>query len=213
MKAKTEKKTKRKSASDATNATLAQSPTEMLGEAPESSELLGVPYLGAIRTQALAESGITTLVQLRAASADQIGSVKGVGLRNAVRIKEWLERQSPPKSEKAGKNPTTVHSPLPADREGIDGAVSRIKEANPKKALDKRLSRQLEKVLSRVAGVPATLESLGLKEKQQAAKALDRVAHLLAATADRGRLSDKKQQVVGGAIKARLKKLEKVLED
>jgi len=170
------------------------------------SELLAVPLLGAVRAAALANAGFLRIADLHAAAPETIGSVKGVGLRNAERIKAWLAEQALVSTDHP------VHE-IPADLSEIDGAVSRLKEANPKKALDKKLSRQLDKVLTRVSGVPAAFESLGGKDKQQAVKALDRIASLLAQAAERGRLSDKKQHDVGGAIKARLKKLDKALDD
>ena len=181
------------------------------GDAPAvegDSELVGVPYLGAVRIAALASAGISTIAELRAASAEAIGGVKGVGLRNAERIKSWLADQD------AAASPDSAHdAEVPVELSDIDTAVTRIKEANPKKDLDKKLSRQLNKVLTRVSGVPAAFESLGNKDRQQAIKQLDRIAALLAQAAERGRLSDKKQHIVGGAIKAGLKKLDKVLDD
>lgn len=173
---------------------------------PNYSELLAVPLLGAVRAAALADAGFLRISDLHAAAPEAIGSVKGVGLRNAERIKAWLAEQTLVSASQPAYE-------VPADLSEIDGAVSRIKEANPKKALDKKLSRQLDKVLTRVSGVPAAFESLGGKDKQQAVKALDRIASLLAQAAERGRLSDKKQHDVGGAIKARLKKLDKALDD
>jgi len=179
-------------------------------DALDYSELIGVPFLGAVRAAALANVGILCIADLHAATPEAIGGVKGVGLRNAERIKAWVaERVLAP----VETNQEDLASEVPTDLNDIDGAVSRIKDANPKKALDKKLSRQLNKVLSRVSGVPAALESLGGKEKHQAVKALDRIATLLADAAERGRLSDKKQHTVGGAIKARLKKLDKALDD
>jgi NAD-dependent DNA ligase len=172
----------------------------------DGSELLGVPFLGAVRIAALAQAGIVTISELKAATPESIGSVKGVGLRNAERIKAWLSEQDTAQTQEHMVS-------IPAEIAGIDGAVSRIREANPKKGFDKKLSRQLNKVLNRVSEVPVAFESLGDKEKQQALKALDRIATLLVQAADKGPLSDKKQHVVGGAIKAKLKKLDKALDD
>jgi len=186
-------------------------PTDTVEKEPETAPseptgLLGVPFLGAVRIAALAQAGIKTIPDLKAATPEAIGSVKGVGLRNAERIKAWLSEQD------TAQTPEPLVS-VPAEIAGIDGSVSRIREANPKKGLDKKLSRQLNKVLTRVSEVPVAFESIGDKEKHQALKALDRIATLLVQAADKGPLSDKKQQVVGGAIKAKLKKLDKALDD
>ena len=54
------------------------------------SDLEGIPYLGAPRRLALALAGFATQDDLRRATVEQIGGVKGVGTVNAARVKEWL---------------------------------------------------------------------------------------------------------------------------
>jgi hypothetical protein len=60
------------------------------GEDEEVLELSNVPHIGNYRAKVLAGAGIHTLSDLEAADAETIGSVKGVGFRNAQRIKDWL---------------------------------------------------------------------------------------------------------------------------
>lgn len=73
-------------------------------ETPEEEEimdLLGVPHLGPVRRQLLADAGIETLADLQALSFDGLANIKGVGLGNARRVKDWLASQPAPASPPA----------------------------------------------------------------------------------------------------------------
>jgi predicted flap endonuclease-1-like 5' DNA nuclease len=83
---------------------------------PASSDLTGIPYLGPSRVRALADAGITTLAKLRAASVEDIGSVKGVGMVNAARVKAWLNDASLTKPIKKTAVPVAT-KPAPGQKE------------------------------------------------------------------------------------------------
>lgn len=90
-----------------------ETPEEM-----EILELIGVPLLGPARARALADIGIRTLADLHAASAEQIGGVKGIGVSNARRIKDWVSKRAtdnvtnePSVNAEAAPEPAAVPTP------------------------------------------------------------------------------------------------------
>ena len=193
------------------------SPATALPDVPKS-ELEGVPYLGETRRQALAAAGLVTQDDLREATAEQIGGVKGVGMGNAAKIKEWLASPSAPLPAAA---PTDIDAPLAAANQNVQDvfqklgdAAARLKDHLPAKSRDKALDRQLDKldtVASELAEGPDTLSA---KQVQNAVKTLDKIAALLRSAADdTGKLSAKKQAALIEELRARRKRLQKTLED
>lgn len=188
-----------------------------------ASLLPEIPYLGETRKVALAAAGIRTLEDLRTATVEQIGGVKGVGMVNAARVKEWLLVQEEIPS-------STVATPIPmADSsvtatavsnqnvqdvfQKIGTATARLKETIATKARDKALDRQLNKldtVASELAEGPDTLSA---KRVQEAVKTLDKIAALLDTAADTEKLTPKKQAVLIAELRARRKRLQKTLGD
>ncbi len=205
-------------------------------ETPEEEEImdiLGVPYLGPARRQLLADAGIETLADLYAVSPDTLGGIKGVGMGNARRIKDWLASQpapsappaaapSPPAPAEAAAPPVpAAASPdmalASANQEvqdlfrRLDEATTRLKASLSPGGDFKRLDRQLAKldtVASELAEGPDTLSA---KQLQKALTILDKVACTLEAAAEEGRLSAKKQNILADALKDRRKSLEKTL--
>ena len=190
-------------------------------EAP--SDLEGIPYLGETRRQALAAAGLRTRADLRAATTEQIGGVKGVGLGNAARVKEWLAVQ-------AQMPNVAVATPLPVLDGGasalasanqnvqdvfekIGTATARLKQTLPAKTRDKGLDRQLDKldtVASELAEGPDTLSAPQL---QEAVKTLDKIAALLESAAAAEKLSPKKQGALVEELRTRRRRLQKTLGD
>jgi NAD-dependent DNA ligase len=104
-----------------------------------------------------------------------------------------------------------VSEALQEDLGQIDTAISRLKEAIPKKSRDKKLGRQLDKVANSVSDVPDNFEVLQNKEKIAATRALDRIAKLLSEAVESGKLSAKKQEAMGVELKKFRKRLVKAL--
>ena len=192
------------------------------GPAPES-QLQGVPYLGETRRRALAQAGIRTLDDLRAASVERIGGVKGVGMVNAARVKEWLAVQAEmPAVAQATPIPETGDSAsaLAAANQDVQDvfqklgtAAARLKDVIPARARDKALDRQLDKldtVASELAEGPDTLSA---KQVQEAVKTLDKIAALLEKAAGAEKLSPKKQSDLIEELRGRRKRLQKTLGD
>lgn len=100
---------------------------------------------------------------------------------------------------------------LTGDALRVDTAVSRIKEAIPKKSREKKLGRQLKKVTHSVAELPHSVDILPDDDKQAAAAALNRIATLLNKAVENGKLSAKKQEAMGAELKKFRKQLEKAL--
>ena len=186
--------------------------------AAPKSELEGVPYLGETRREALAQAGLRTQEDLRRATVEQIGGVKGVGMGNAVKIKAWLDSPSAPLPAAA---PQDIDMSLAAANQDVQDvfqklgdASARLKGQLPAKSRDKDLDRQLDKldtVASELAEGPDTLSA---KQLQDAIKTLDKIAALLQnAAADALKLSPKKQAALVEELRARRKRLQKTLDD
>ena len=193
-------------------------------EEKEILDLLSVPLLGPTRVQALAAVGILTLDDLRAATADQIGGAKGVGLGNAARIKDWLEAQvvSPPEPPPAPPSlpdaPPSFDPALAASNQAvfdelseIDQAVTRLCERLGTKGQPKKLARQIDKlgtVTSELAEGPDTLSA---KRLAQALPLLHKIADLLGFATEEKRLSPKKLEILTENLRARRKSLQKTI--
>jgi len=214
----------------ATLETRTQSPI-IVPETPEEEEILtlvGIPLLGPTRRDALTEAGIKTRADLAAATLEQIGGVKGVGMTNAKRIKEWLDAHPappvpaptdtappPPTAEEKSSHPAldfaSVNQAIQDVLERIDHSEQQIKQATPAKVRDLSLDRQfdkLETVASELAEGPDTLTG---RQIQQALKSLGKIADILEEAADAGKLSPKKQADLAADLRARRKKLQKSL--
>ncbi len=185
------------------------------------SELPEIPYLGETRRQALAQAGMRTLDDLRAASVEQIGGVKGVGMVNAARVKEWLVVQ-------AEMPAAAISTPIPQ----IDGSASALAIANQDvqdvfqklgsasdklkktisaKTRDKALDRQLDKLDTVASELAEGPDTLSMKQVQEAVRTLDKIAALLEAAAAAEKLTPKKQAVLVEELRARRKRLQKTL--
>ena len=188
-----------------------------------ASKLPDIPYLGETRKLALAAAGMRTLDDLRAATVEQIGGVKGVGMINAARVKEWLAVQDAmpaavaatpvPMADSSSSATASANQNVQDAFQKIGSATARLKETIAPKARDKALDRQLNKldtVASELAEGPDTLSS---KRVQEAVKTLDKIAALLETAAGAEKMSPKKQAVLIEELRARRKRLQKTLGD
>ncbi len=182
------------------------------------SELEGVPYLGETRREALAQAGLVTQEDLRRATVEQIGGVKGVGMGNAVKIKAWLDSPSAPLPAAA---PQDIDMALASANQDVQDvfqklgdASARLKGQIPDKSRDKALDRQLDKLDSVASELAEGPDTLSAKQLQDAVRTLDKIAALLqSAAADAPKLSPKKQAALVEELRARRKRLQKTLGD
>ena len=194
----------------------------MMAETPEEEEifeLLGVPYLGKARVLALAGVGIRTLDDLRSASATEIGGVKGVGMRNAERIKEWLESQD---AAPASPLVTMLTNPDPAlaaanqavqdDMTQIDQAITRIQTSIPQRISHKKLDRQMDKLLNVLSALAEGPDTLRPKQLRRALKMLHLIVALLDKFANASHLSDKVVDAFAEELRDRRKRLQDILD-
>lgn len=187
-------------------------------EPAQKSELEGVPYLGETRRQALAAAGLITQDDLRRATAEQIGGVKGVGMGNAARIKAWLASPSAPLPAAA---PVDVDPGLASANQSVQDvfqklgdAAARLKDQLPEKSRDKALDRQLDKLDSVASELAEGPDTLSAQQVQDAVKALDKIAALLQSAADDApKLSPKKQAALIEELRTRRKRLQKTLDE
>lgn len=184
------------------------------------SDLEGIPYLGAPRRQALALAGFHTRDDLHRATVEQIGSVRGVGMVNAARVKEWVAAQqaAPPAASLAaspGFDPMIAASNQEVQQifQRFGSAAARLKDNLPAKARDKALDRQLNKLDSVASELAEGPDTLSVRQVQEAVKTLDKIAALLEAAASAEKLSPKKQAVLIEELRARRKHLQKTLGD
>ena len=194
-----------------------KSPRAAAPPLPEiGSDLEGIPYLGVTRRAALALAGLRTRNDLRRATAEEIGGVKGVGMGNAARVKDWLQSQEKAPTPLAGSLDLTQaesNQQVQEIFEKLEAATSRLKENLPTKSLDKSLERQLSKldtVASELAEGPDTLTA---KQVEKAVRTLDKIAELLGTAADAEKLSPKKRSALIDALRERRKRLQKNLGD
>ncbi|MGI4789626.1 MAG: hypothetical protein ACRYFS_12335 [Janthinobacterium lividum] len=192
--------------------------TDDAAAAAPKSELVGVPYLGETRRQALALAGLVTQGDLRNATAEQIGGVKGVGMGNAARIKAWLEEPSEPLPSAAVQD---IDPGLASANQNVQDvfqklgeATARLKDNIPAKVRDKALDRQLDKLDSVASELAEGPDTLTAKQVQEAVKTLDKIAALLYNAADdTQKLSPKKQAVLIEELRTRRKRLQKTLDE
>ena len=205
-------------------ATLDERPALMIAETPEEEqifELLGVPYLGQTRVRALAEVGIRTLDDLRTASPAEIGGVKGVGMRNAERIKEWLVAQDALPPPTPALVPVSISPDLALaaanqavqdDMAVIDQAITRIQQAIPQRISHKKLDRQVDKLLSVLSELAEGPDTLRPKQLGRALKMLHVIAALLDKFAGVGHISDKIVVAFAEELRDRRKRLQDILD-
>ncbi|MEO7720194.1 MAG: helix-hairpin-helix domain-containing protein [Capsulimonas sp.] len=89
----------------------------LIAETPEEEaifDIARVPYLGPSRLTALAAAGITTIDELNDAPVETIAAIKGVGLKQAVYIKNWVGEQLKSRGGQIEPNETRI-TPLPSD--------------------------------------------------------------------------------------------------
>ena len=185
------------------------------------SELPEIPYLGATRRQALAEAGIRTLDDLRAASMEQIGGVKGVGMVNAGRVKEWLAVQAEmpavalatpiPQTDSSASALASANQDVQDVFHKLGSASEKLKKTIPTRTRDKGLDRQLDKLDTVASELAEGPDTLSMKQVQEAVKTLDKIAALLEAAAAAEKLTPKKQAVLIEELRARRKRLQKTL--
>ncbi len=189
--------------------------------ASAESELPDIPYLGAARRQALAQAGLRTLDDLRAASVEQIGGVKGVGLTNAARVKEWLAVQAEmpavavatpiPQTGDSASALASANQDVQEVFQKLGDASERLKQAVPAKTRDKALDRQLDKLDSVASELAEGPDTLSMEQVQEAVRTLDKIAAVLEAAAATEKLTPKKQAVLVEELRARRKRLQKTL--
>ncbi len=186
---------------------------DALAAAPKS-ELEGVPYLGETRREALAQAGLRTQEDLRRATVEQIGGVKGVGMGNAVKIKAWLDVPSAPLPAAA---PQDIDMSLAAANQDVQDVFQKLGDASARlkgQIRDKDLERQLDKLDSVASELAEGPDTLSAKQLQEAVKTLDKIATLLQSAADNApKLSPKKQAALVEELRARRKRLQKSLDD
>jgi len=186
---------------------------DALAAAPKS-ELEGVPYLGETRREALAQAGLRTQEDLRRATVEQIGGVKGVGMGNAVKIKAWLASPAAPLPAAA---PQDIDMSLAAANQDVQDVFQKLGDASARlkgQIRDKDLERQLDKLDSVASELAEGPDTLSAKQLQEAVKTLDKIATLLQSAADNApKLSPKKQAALVEELRARRKRLQKNLDD
>ena len=212
-------------------------PAVLVAETPEEEEILtlvGIPLLGPTRRDALAEAGIKTRADLEAATPEQIGGVKGVGMGNAKRIKDWLAAHSAapvlalaeieppppplelrvetePSSSGAALDLAAVNQAIQDVLERIDHSEQQIKQSTSAKVRDLSLDRQFDKLETVASELAEGPDTLTVKQIQQALRTLGKIADILEEAADAGKLSPKKQADLSADLRARRKKLQKAL--
>jgi len=190
---------------------------DAMAAAPKS-ELEGVPYLGQTRREALAQAGLVTQDDLRRATVEQIGGVKGVGMGNAVKIKAWLDTPSAPLPAAAAQDIDRALASANQDVQDVfqklGDASARLKGQISAKSRDKALDRQLDKLDSVASELAEGPDTLTAKQVQEAVRTLDKIAALLQSAAeDAQKLSPKKQAALIEELRARRKRLQKTLDD
>ncbi len=193
------------------------------GPAPTNSGLEGIPYLGETRRQALALAGLHTQDDLRQATVEKIGGVKGVGMVNAARVKEWLEVQAAlpalaaatplPLADTSSIHLATANQEVQDIFQKLGSAAARLKRTVPGKSRDKALDRQLDKLDTVASELAEGPDTLSMKQVQEAVKTLDKIAALLETAAGAEKLTPKKQGALIEELRARRKRLQKTLGD
>ena len=187
------------------------------------SGLEGIPYLGETRRQALALAGMRTQDELRRASVEQIGGVKGVGMVNAARVKEWLEVQSAmptvaaatplPVADRSSARLASANQEVQDIFQKLGSAAAHLKRTIPVKTRDKGLDRQLDKLDTVASELAEGPDTLTMNQVQEAVRTLDKIAALLETAAGAEKLTPKKQSALIEELRARRKRLQKTLGD
>jgi len=178
--------------------------------------LENIPYLGETRRAALALVGLRTRTDLMQATVEQIGGVKGVGMVNAARVKDYLHAQEASVSDV----PAGIDADLADTNQHVQDiflklevAAARLKEHNPAKSRDKNLDRQLEKLDSVASELAEGPDTLSAAQVEKAVKTLDKIAALLSGAANAEKLSPKKQALLVEELRERRRRLQKTLGD
>ena len=176
--------------------------------------LEGIPYLGETRRAALALAGLRTREDLMRASIEQIGGVKGVGMVNAARVKDYLH----PQAENVSLATLAIDPELADTNQQVqdifqklEDAASLLKEHLPAKSRAKNLGRQLAKLDNVAAELAEGPDTLSASQMEKAVKTLDKIAALLTSAANLEKLTPKKQAVLIEELRDRRKRLEKTL--
>jgi hypothetical protein len=176
--------------------------------------LEGIPFLGETRRAALALAGLRTRQDLMRATVEQIGGVKGVGMVNAARVKDYLQSQT----ENLSSPPTAIDPELADTNQQVqdifqklEDASSLLKEHLPAKSRAKNLGRQLAKLDNVAAELAEGPDTLSAAQLEKAVKTLDKIAALLTSAANLEKLTPKKQAVLIEELRDRRKRLEKTL--
>ena len=186
-------------------------------------DLEGIPYLGDTRRLLLAQAGFATKDDLRRATVEQIGAVKGVGPVNAGRVKEWLRVQDEmpavavatplPLTGPSASDVASLNQEVQDVFQKLDGATERLKQKVPVPVRDKGLDRQLQKLDTAASELAEGPDTLSAKQMADALKTLDKIAALLEAAASSEKLGPKKQAALVEELRARRKRLQKTLND
>lgn len=178
------------------------------------NNLEGIPYLGETRRAALAAAGLRTREDLMLATVEQIGGVKGVGMVNAARVKDYLQLQG----ENVSLLPSAIDPGLADTNQQVqdifqklEDAASLLKEHLPAKSRAKNLERQLVKLDNVAAELAEGPDTLSAAQMEKAVKTLDKIAALLTSAANLEKLTPKKQAVLIEELRDRRKRLEKTL--
>lgn len=192
--------------------------TRPVPEEPVAAELEKIPLLGPTRIKALAEAGIKSLADLGTATEDQLGAVKGIGLRNAQKIKAWLTEnameavnsQAPAAEADIKTEPAAANLRLQDALAELDRAVFQIKSLLPDRPIDKKLIAQLDKVNKTAGDIPEIVaEPSELWEKSL--RRLKKVTALVCAAAAH-KLSDKNKRLLRDDLRKRRRRLQKALD-
>lgn len=198
------------------------------------ADLTQAPYLGPTRVKALSDAGISTFSDLDAAMPDDIGRITGVGLRNALRIKEWLAARTiaepgpppaPPQIEagahgadakfdpscdpKQAATNQTIYDAL----ESLEQQLANLRATIGEKKLRKRLVRQFDKLSLVACELVEGPDTLTTKSTHRSAKELAKVVGVLEKASKRKIDSSKKQKTLADTVREHRKFLQRLIGD
>lgn len=202
--------------------------------ANDAFDLTQAPFLGPTRVRALANAGISTLAQLRAAPPDDIGRITGMGLRNALRVKEWLAAQAAPKpglpppppnidmaaqggvslsdvscDPKQAETNQTIYDEL----ENLEQQLANLRVAIGPKNLKKRLASQFDKLSLVACELVEGPDTLTTKSTHRSAKELKKVVGALEKASKRKSYSPRKQDLLAETVREHRKFLQRLIGD
>lgn len=96
--------------------------------------LADIPGLGPVRRQALAEAGIQDLQALLRTKVAELAEIRGIGLWQARRIREFLRHRGLILSEEEDGSLTVAGARSPADVEAMAQAISAMEETAAREA-------------------------------------------------------------------------------